>query len=41
MTEEKAFELLQDMLNLAEKVRESSYYTVDELCDEIRNRLDE
>lgn len=41
MDESKAFEVLQELLNLAEKLKESGHYSVDEICDEIRNRLGE
>lgn len=41
MNEEKAFLMLQDLLALAEQLRDSGRYSADEICDEIRNRLDE
>ena len=41
MNEEKAYDKLQEMLQLAEELRQAGAYTCEELIEEIRLRLNE
>jgi hypothetical protein len=41
MTEEKAYEVLQELLNLAEDLKNSGYYSAEEIHDEVRTRIGE
>jgi hypothetical protein len=41
MNEEKAYEKLQELLGLAEELKNAGRYSTDEIIDEIRTRLGE
>lgn len=41
MNEEKAYEKLQELLGLAEELKNAGRYSTDEIIDEIRQRLGE
>lgn len=41
MSDTEAFELMQEMLNKAEQLKESGHYSIQEIHDEITSRLGE
>lgn len=41
MDEETAYRKLQELLALAEEIKDSGHYTPDEIHDEIKTRLNE
>ena len=41
MTDEKAYETLQDLLALAEELKNSGHYSAEEILDEVRTRIGE
>lgn len=41
MTEEKAYEKLQEMLGLAEELKNSGHYSAEEIHNEIKSRIGE